>query len=189
MTDGQAQSASPDRAGRIAQASAHRRRWARDAVSLRAIDRDAVLDTVVLGTLPDWVGETEPARTALAVLTGAVLRSRRLRRTLEGRVLSAVSRTIGEPRLDAVLCLPGRVRAVQSVPWAPDPVAQLHALGGEVLVRCFDGPASVRSALSRLFPRSEMLEHVAPTALHRVASDALTIWAQHGPVGHAGARR
>ena len=165
-----------DSAERLAQARAHRRRWARDAVLLRTIDPDAVCDTAALGTLPDWVGAPADARAELAVLAGAVLTARRLRRTIEGQVLAAVAAAIGGYRLEAVLALSGRVPSVDVEPWGDDPVARLHALGGEVLVRCFDGPASVRAELAGLFPPSDALAEADPAALSRVACDAGMFW-------------
>jgi hypothetical protein len=170
-----------DSGERLAQARAHRRRWARDAMLLRTIDPDAVSDTAALGGLPDWADAPPASRTRLAVLGGAVLCSRRLRRTIDGRVLSAVAAVLGEHRLDAVLALPGRVRALDSLGWGDEPVEQLHALGGEVLVRSVDVPASIREALSRLFPRSAQTVQADRATLCRIAGDALMFWDRGEP--------
>ena len=167
---------------RLARASAHRRRWARDAALLRAIEPDAVLDTAALGGLPDWVDAPPVSRTRLAVLGGAVLCARRLRRTIDGRVLAAVAAELGERRLDAVLALPGRVPAMDALRWDDEPVAQLHALGGEVLVRSVDVPAAIRAALARWFPPCGQALEMDRATVSRVVGDALMLWGRDEPV-------
>ena len=166
---------------RLAQACAHRRRWARDAALLRTIDPDAVSDTATLGGLPDWVDAPPAARTRLAVLGGAVLCARRLRRTIDGRVLAAVATALGERRLDAVLALPGRVPAMDTLRWDDEPVAQLHALGGEVLVRSVDAPAAIRDGLAQRFPPCGQALEADRATLCRVVGDALMLWNRDEP--------
>ena len=166
---------------RLAQARALRRRWARDAMLLRTIDPDAVADTATLGRLPHWADAPPAARMRLAVLSGAVLLSHRLRHTIDGRVLSALAAMLGEHQLDAVLALPGRVPPPDALDADDDPIEQLHALGGEVLVRSVDAPASIRDELARLFPQRESAVHADQATLCRIAKDALMIWARNEP--------
>jgi hypothetical protein len=63
------------------------------------------------------------------------------------------------------------------VTWDADPVAQLHALGGEVLLRSASAPVAMRRRLAMLFPRSNALGSVEPALLSRVADDARMLWA------------
>jgi len=170
-------------ADRFERARALRRRWARDAALLGTIVADTVSDGVALGSLPQWIAIPRAARTGFAVLTGAVLRSRRLRHTVDGAVLTAVAAVIGADRLDAVMALPNRVRepTPSSSRWGADPVARLHALGGEVLLRGFDGPDALRRRLAHWFPASDCLSGVEQDALHRIESDAWMLWSGRSP--------
>jgi hypothetical protein len=165
---------------RFEQARALRRRWARDAALLGTIGPDMGAHALELGALPHWVALPQAERTGFAVLTGAVLRSRRLRRTVDGAVLTAVASVIGEQRLDAVMALPGRVTDRTSRRWAADPVAQLHALGGEVLLRGLEGSAALRARLAAGFPVSDRLAEVDPQALRRIENDAWMLWSGRG---------
>jgi hypothetical protein len=110
-----------------------------------------------------------------------VLCARRLRRTIDGRVLAAVAAVLGEHRLDAVMVLPGRVPAMDTLRWGDDPVAQLHALGGEVLVRSVEAPAAIRDGLARLFPRCGPALEADRATLCKVVGDALMLWDRHEP--------
>jgi hypothetical protein len=176
MTTPTGHPAAGDASERLAQAREHRRRWIRDAALLGSIPAEAVPQTAALGGLPDWVEASPDSRSALAVLSGALLCGRRLRRTIDGRVLSAVAAVLGERTLDAVLALPGRSGAADALAWDEDPVAQLQALGGEVLVRSLGAPDAVRTALSQLFPRCRLERELEPSALRRIADDALMLW-------------
>jgi hypothetical protein len=176
MTAPTGRPAAGDASERLAQAREHRRRWSRDAALLRSIPAEAVPDTAALGRLPDWVDASPVSRGALAALGGALLCARRLRRTIDGRVLCAVAAVLGERTLDAVLAMPGRGAAVDALRWEDDPVAQLQALGGEVLVRSVDAPDTVRAGLSRLFPRCGLEPDLDGSAMRRITDDALMLW-------------
>lgn len=170
-------SSGPDR---FEQARVLRRRWAHDAALLGTSGTDALQYGVALGSLPQWVAIPEAARAGFAVLTGAVLRSRRLRRTLDGAVLRAVAAVIGEDRLDAVMALPGRVPERTVSHWTADPVATLHAQGGEVLMRNLEGPVALHTRLAGWFPGSDRLTAVDRQALQRIERDAWMLWTGHG---------
>jgi len=169
-------------ADRFEQARVWRRRWAQDAALLGSIGAIAATDGLALGSLPPWLALPQAERVGFAVLTGAVLRSRRLRRTVDGSVLAAVSAVIGEDRLDGVIALPRRLAEPPPLRWSADPVAQLHALGGEVLVRAFDGPETVRQRLAGWFPPSDRLARADRRALQRIGTDAWMLWEGHPPV-------
>jgi hypothetical protein len=166
---------------RFAQARALRRRWARDAALLGTVGPDIEAHAVALGSLPHWVALAPAERIGFAVLTGAVLRSRRLRRTVDGAVLTAVASAIGEERLDAVMALPERVTDQTSWRWAADPVSQLHALGGEVLLRGLEGSAALSRRLAAWFPVSDRLAEAELQVLRRIETDAWMLWSgRHG---------
>lgn len=165
-------------ADRFERALEHRRRWARDAALLGTVDPWRLEDTAALGAMPDWVGEPQALRRARAVLAGAVLRARALRRTVSGPVLTVLVATIGAPRLEAVLALPARVPLLDATPLPEDLIEHLHALGGELLVRTHAGPASIRAAIARLFPPSDALGQADPAALRRVADDVAMLWSR-----------
>ncbi|MEI8302341.1 MAG: hypothetical protein WCG13_03550 [Burkholderiales bacterium] len=134
-------------------------------------------DASAIGPLPDWADCPRERRHELAVLAGAVLCARALRQCIDGSVLKRVADVIGEERLDVLtrLCV-GRAAAL-AVTWEADPVGQLHALGGEVLLRSASAPVAMRRRLAMLFPRSNALGEVEPALLARVADDARMLWA------------
>jgi hypothetical protein len=176
MNAGHGSQAETARVDRFERALEHRRRWARDAAVLGTVEPWRLQDTAALGAMPDWVGEPEAIRRERAVLAGAVLRARALRRIVSGPLLSALVATIGAPRLEAVLALPARVPLLDATPLPADLIEHLHALGGELLVRTHAGPPSIRAAIARLFPPSDAFGQADPAALRWVADDVAMLW-------------
>lgn len=169
-----------------------RHAWCTNARVLAAID-DAglpglsITDTGALGRLPSWVCATPEARAELALLTGAVLCARRLRRTIDGRVLGGVADALGAQRMAAVSALGHRVDLPESWNWGDDPVGALSAIGAEVLIRAFDGPAPVQARLARLFEASDLLGAADAARLRRIADTALMLWQPPDPAARRAA--
>ncbi|MCX7272491.1 MAG: hypothetical protein NTV19_04675 [Burkholderiales bacterium] len=193
-------------AQRLARARDARERWCRDARLLGSIAYEAdasrsplrqdvgghgrtmlaaawerragLLDGAVtaLGALPDWAEASRESRRELALLAGAMVRARPLRRSIDGVLLSLVAFEIGEARLDLITRLCAGRPALSSGPWSADPVADLLQLGGEVLLRTAECPDAVLERLAMLFPASEALAQADAADLRRVADDARMLW-------------
>jgi hypothetical protein len=196
---------------RFAQARERRRRWCADARILGGIAFEADcsraplvapgsvragsllaaawerraglsgISPVDAGPLPDWAKADKARRRELAVLTGAILRARSLRESIDGVLLKTVAAAIGEERLDLITRFFARRESPVSLAWAPDPIAQLHALGGEVLLRAGDFAPALHARLSMLFPVSVELTRAEPATLRRIADDARMLWGADAP--------
>jgi len=136
---------------------------------------DSLLGAVAL---PDWAKADRSRRRELAVLAGAILRARSLRESIDGGLLKAVAAAIGEQRLDLITRFFARRESPVSMAWAADPVAQLHALGGEVLLRAGAFPPALHARLSMLFPVSAALSRADVAMLRRIADDARMLWGE-----------
>jgi hypothetical protein len=139
-----------------------------------------------LGPLPDWAEAGRQRRRELALLAGAVLRARSLRDATEGPLLKAVAAEIGEERMDVVIRFFARRAPLAADGWRHDPVAQLHGLGGEVLLRAADLAPVLHARLSLLFPVSAELARADLAVLRRIADDARMLWGDSGTLtrGH-----
>lgn len=93
----------------------------------------APLDYPALTEAPAWSGWSLGERRRLAVTTGAVLMAERLASTIDGRVLGAVGRAVGEAALDQVLTLPVPDRPETPPVASLDPEA-LEGLGAAALL-------------------------------------------------------
>lgn len=134
-----------------------------------------------LGPLPDWAEVGRERRRELALLAGAVLRARALRDATEGALLKAIAGEIGEERLDVVTRFFARRAPLAVDGWRRDPVAQLHGLGGEVLLRAADLAPVLHARLSLLFPVSTELARADVVVLRRIADDARMLWGDADP--------
>jgi len=104
------------------------------------------LDYPALTEAPVWSSWDAGERRRLAVMAGAALMAERLAATIDGRVLGAVGRAVGEAALDQVLALP-----VPDRPETP-PVASLdpevlEGLGAAALLAGL--PAATAERLGR----------------------------------------
>jgi hypothetical protein len=141
-----------------------------------------------LGPLPDWAEAGRERRRELALIAGAILRARALRDATEGALLKAVADAIGEERLDVITRFFARRAPLLSDVWRIDPVAQLHGLGGEVLLRAAGLAPALQARLSLLFPVSADLARSDVAALRRIADDARMLWGE-GDTASAGELR
>ena len=202
---------SPRAPDRFAQARERRRRWCADARILGGIafeadssrgpldvstggragsllaaawERRAGLASTSLlgaGSLPDWAKADRLRRRELAVLAGAILRARSLRESIDGGLLKAIAAAIGEERFDLITRFFARRESPVSLAWSSDPVTQLHALGGEVLLRAGEYAPALHARLSMLFPVSAELGRADPGMLRRIADDARMLWGESAP--------
>jgi hypothetical protein len=122
--------------------------------------------------LPDWLLWPGPQRDLLACVTGAIVRAPRLRATIDGRLLSAVAQAIGEARLEDLIARFGANPPLETRGWSDEPVRELRALGGEVLLRAAACNPTVRARLALLFPPSQALAEVSDDTLRRIAWEA-----------------
>ena len=202
---------SPRAPDRFAQARERRRRWCADARILGGVafeadssrgpleassvgragsllaaawERRAGLSGASLlgaGSLPDWAKVDRARRRELAVLAGAILRARSLRESIDGGLLKAVATAVGEERLDLITRFFARRESAVSLAWSSDPVTQLHALGGEVLLRAGEFAPALHARLSMLFPVSAALGRADTGLLRRIADDARMLWGESAP--------
>ena len=141
-----------------------------------------------LGPLPDWAEAGRERRRELALLAGAVLRARALRDATEGALLKAVAGEIGEERLDVITRFFARRAPLAGDGWRRDPVAQLHGLGGEVLLRAAELAPALHARLSLLFPVSTELARADLEVLRRIVEDARMLCGDADANARGGAR-
>jgi hypothetical protein len=92
---------------------------------------------------PAWSGWSEGQRKRLAVVAGAILMAERLATTIDGRVLAAVGRIVGEAALDQVLALPPGDRP-EAPPLASLEPEVLEGLGAAALLAGLDAATTER---------------------------------------------
>jgi hypothetical protein len=173
-----------------ADAADQRRVWCRKAVVVAGLPAEGFepldfADSQAIGRLPSWVEATESERHALALLAGAVLCARRLRRTLDGTVLRRLAQAIGDRRLAIVSALAQRAAPPAGWDWGDDPVSALTALGGEVLIRAMDAPLVLQERLALLFPPSNRLGSIDSVRLKWLADTARMLWSSENATAEA----
>lgn len=105
-----------------------------------------------IANVPAWALLPAADVRTLAVIAGCIVFVRPLQREIDGRVLGALANAIGHARLDAILC--GDAANSPAIKWirSKDPVHDLGAIGGEVLVRAARAGAPLQARLRAMFP-------------------------------------
>ena len=122
----------------------------------------AVLALADLEAAPGWATSSAEGRRRLTRLVGAVGSSSAWRRTVDGQILGAAAKAVGEPMLDALLALPEPLSpAIEGAAATPQ---ELEAKGAAALLAEAKGPL-----LERL---EQLLPAASPAVVDRAAARA-----------------
>lgn len=108
-----------------------------------------------LAATPAWTGWTGERLTRLMRLAGGVGAARAWRPSVDGRVLSAAARSLGEAALDALLSMPNSLTPAIADPGAETGASEaLERLGARVLLTEVAGRPGLAERLRRRLPGS-----------------------------------